>query len=301
MTWLEAQNTDRALTFRAASDTYWCDVQRLRVTEFCSVVLLPAILAVIAQFHVAVVTATDLIAFALTILDAAIIYPLIATYRSKGAAAQNDFDAIVYQLPSPAVKYVDEEDSSEIHAAARRQNSKRAVRNRDWYSPELGTLPLKVGRLACLRETVAWDGGLRWRYVVALGAAFVFTAISIVIYATIDKMTMPDLIARVLYPLIPAIVWISRETWDQRDSARRADALRSRVARTWQHALGGNINDADLEGIASAHQYHVFAYRERTSPVPDALYGLLRKSRTVSASDAAKDAVQDYQRSATAP
>ncbi len=301
MTWLDAQNTDRALAFRGASDTYWCQVQRLRVTELCVVVLLPAILAVIAQFQATIVTATDLVAFVLTILDASIIYPLVATYRSKGTAAQNAFDAIAYQLPSPAVKYVDEEDRSEIHAAARRQSSKRSVRNRDWYSPDLGTLPLKVGRLACIRETVAWDGGLRWRYVVALGAALVLTAIGIVVYAAIEKMTMLDLIVKVLYPLIPAIVWISREIWDQQDSARRADALRRQVEGTWQRALRGEIQDADLEGIASAHQYHVFAYRERTSPVPDAFYSILRKSHTVSASDAARDAVQDYQGSAIAP
>lgn len=296
--WLEQQNGDRPLTYRAASDVYWCDVQRLRGFQLGLVVLLPVALAVIAQFQPTLVTTADLISFILTVLDASIIYPMITAFRSKAATAQDAFDAVAYSLPNPPVRYLDEDDHSEIYAAARRQNAKRLPRNRDWYSPELGELPVQLGRLACMREAVAWDGGLRWRYVFALAVVLVLAVTAIVVYSVFLKMGITDVVVKLLYPLIPAIVWTAREIWDQWDSARRADLLRKRLDDTWRCALSAGVPLSNLDAIASACQLHIFTYRERTSPVPDAFYRLLRGLHTESARSAARDTVQEYRSSA---
>src|ERR1700683_3163619 len=136
--WLDQQNADPAVTFRSASDRYWNLVQAYRAVEALFVVAIPVALAIAAQFFPALITLASVFGFSMTVIDTTLIYPLIGLTRLKAASAQDTFDSLACSLPKPLLPYISDEDRSEIHAAARRQEKSRAERNKDWYSPALG-------------------------------------------------------------------------------------------------------------------------------------------------------------------
>lgn len=296
-TWIERQNSPGALAAIGAADQYWTVVQRGRALEAAIFVFLPTMLAVLAQFIQALGTMAATIGFSLTILDAVFAYPLITAARRRAAQAQDRFDSIVFDLPNSPIRQMNGPDISEIRAVAAAQNKKRSTRNSNWYTVGLGGLPITLGRIACMREATAWDGGLRSRYVQLVIALIVLVFLSFPSYGVFEKLTMVDFTVRILFPLTPAILWAGREVWDQHEAAEAVSRLRETLGNLWSAATTEQLESDQIAAQTIELRSALFAYRQATPPVPDIFYGIFRAETTRSMAEATEDELAEYERS----
>jgi hypothetical protein len=294
--WLERQNSAEAISARAASDHYWDVVQRLRAAEFFIFVLIPTAIAIVAQFIHAMDTTAAIVGFAMTIVDAGIAYPWIAMARRRAAQAQDGFDAFALWLPHSRVRQIGGPDTVEIQEAAGFQSKKRAKRNLNWYTPRLGTLPIEIGRIACMRETTSWDGGLRSRYVWSISGTIVVVVLAFFAYGVAGHLTIEEFLVRILFPLTPAILWVGREIWDNREASQTVNRLREALADLWLDAIRGRLSQETLNAQTVDLDSAIFAYRQSTPPVPDAFYGLFRSRTEVTMDRVARDLIAEYYR-----
>lgn len=293
--WLEKQNSEDAITARAASDYYWEVVQRLRAAEFLVFVVVPTALAIVAQFIHALDTPAAVAAFAMTVLDAGLAYPWISRSRRQAAQAQDRFDSLALSLPLSRMRQIAGPDTSDLRSASSHQNKARSKNNRDWYTPELGSLPLNVGRLACMRETTSWDGGLRQRYVWLIASLVVLVPFVFITYAIRAHLTMEEFVVRILFPMTPAILWAGREIWDNRDASETVGRIRDALINLWDDVLEGNVSQESLATQTLEIDSAIFMYRQNTPPVPNALYKLLRSRTTRTMQDVAHDLIREYE------
>lgn len=292
--WLEAQNSSLAITAIGAADHFWSVVQRLRAAQLGLVVILPTLFAIAAQFKADLTVTAGLLGFALTIIDTVLIYPFISMERHRAAQAQDIFDSIALDLPRSELRRSQDPDQSDLRDAAAKQNRSRAARNRDWYSRVLGQLPCAVGRIACMKESTAWDGGLRVRYVWVVVGCSVSVFLGFITYALFSRLDGASIVTRILFPLTPAIVWAGRELWDHFDASRGVCRLREALQNAWNDGLAGRVAETDLSALAVDFSAALFAYRSETAPVPHLLYGLLRNRQAVSMQEAAQDLVNEH-------
>jgi hypothetical protein len=298
--WLVRQNSPEAHTALGAADFWWGSAQRLRALEVLAVVLAPTALAITAQFLPGLVVPAALVGFALTFIDTVAIYPALAALRYHGAQAQDIFDSLALGIPRSSFRRQGDPDPTDLQVAFARQDRTRALRNVDWYTPLLGELPQHLGRVACLLESAAWDGGLRNRYCNAIFGCVVALVLLIVTYALYGPHR-EEIVVRILFPLMPVIVWAGREWWDQRNASSAVLRLREALQRLWDDAIRQRVTEGALDAAAIDFASAFFAFRSKTPPTPHGLYRLLRPQQTTSLQGVAELRLQEYRASLGAP
>lgn len=294
MSWLDRQNAAEALQAFAASDTAWGYVQRLRLEQLALVVALPVLLAIGAQFWSLLANAASIVGFGMTMLDVTWLTPRISKLRSEGAAAQDRFDEIALSLKRPNIRAMTEPWLERLLELAAAQPPSRSIRNRNWYSPELAVLPLPVGRIAAMRESTSWDGGLRDRWsklVLALAVVLLATFVCVAFFSHVEVQRF---LLSSLFPLTPATAWALREWREQRDASERACRLYEGLRSTWSRVIAGGLTDEDLSTAAIDHAWLLHLHRASTSPVPHRIYLWLRDRQTNAASQTARALIEEY-------
>ena len=146
----------------------------------------------------------------------------------------------------------------------------------NWYSTDVGKLPLHLGRIICQRSNCWWDAELRRRY-----ASWVLVVLSVLTVLTlflglIWNFTLAKLILGVVGPLMPAFVIGIREYKEHNKYAAQLDKLREYVESLWNKALS-DANPDELTRDSRKLQDEIYNLR-RTSPlIFDWVYGLLIK------------------------
>jgi hypothetical protein len=148
----------------------------------------------------------------------------------------------------------------------------------DWYSPDVGNLPLCFARLVCQRSNIRWDSRLRRVYAgAALGLAGVSLTALIVVQRFSHASFNDFLLA--LASLSPILLWGVREFAKQRESAEDLDRLKERLKQTWDRIREERPTEDECEREARDLQGALFEHRSGSPVVLDFIYRLfLRKS-----------------------
>ncbi|GEM_PF-3830597 len=299
--WLDRQNSKEAILALTAADTYWSIVQRWRAIEAFVFVLIPTLLAALAQFVSEIAVAVAVVGFALTVIDATLAYPLITASRRRAAQAEDQFDALALSLPRSLARQIDGPDTAELHRISSAQAQSRANRQKDWYTPKLGDLPISLGRIACMREVTSWDGALRDNYVRTLVISVVCLSLAFLTYGLIAGLKISEFMVRILFPLSPAILWIGRELWDQYEADLTVARLREALSELWRLGVEKRIPENDLFSQTVDLSGAIFAYRLSTPPVPELLYHIHRQSASKVMMRTADDLVDEYRAQTARP
>ena len=294
-TWLDHQNSKEALLYRAACDRYWEVAQYWRGLEFTVFVCIPTALAIFAQFMHSVETFAAMIGFGFTLLDAVIAYPLIAMTRLRAAQVQDQYDQVALSFKPSRIRQLGAPDMTHIHETASQQSRKRSKFNENWYTPTLGLLPRTFGRIACMLESVTWDGGLRNRYTWLVGFTIVFMFLGFLTYGIISKLTIETLVVRIFFPLTPVLLWAGREIWDASESAKSVSHLREALAEMWDAMIDSQIDESSAEEKSIEIQSAIYSYRINTFPIPNLIYKLLRVKTAENLRHVAESRLSKYQ------
>lgn len=273
------QNELQSLKFACAARYFYKWVQRIRAYELVLAVLIPVILSVIATLNTNpnVVFGAALYGFVLTMVDAAVFYPLQKSYQVKGAQCQEYFDSYVLIMPPSPSRLSGAPDLEEVEGVARpfvRDDRLRPFKN--WYSTRVAVLPLALARLVCQRTNCNWDAGLRTFYLGTLIGITLLVVIVLLAALAIAGWSLEKFILALLFPISPALVWAIREFYDQLNAKDSKVALRDVVSSIWDQRLKHHLSDAATETASNDVQAALFAYRSTSPPIPNLIYQLCR-------------------------
>lgn len=198
--------------------------------------------------------------------------------RESAATVQEAFDCDVLSLPWNDLKAGKRPDPELVKEQAEKYEkwANKMPQLNNWYSVEVGDLPLHVGRIACQRSNCWWDSKQRRRYAVSIIIAVVLMFMAVLWLALGNDFTVEDLLLKVIFPLSPALLLGIRQYNEHMTAAARLHKLQDHAERLWKDALSKK-SAAALTAAARGLQDEILESRRRSPLVFDAVFKRLRK------------------------
>jgi len=198
--------------------------------------------------------------------------------RDKAASVQELFDCDVLEILWHKFKAGKPPDPELIKEQSTRywKRSKKMPPLKDWYSPEVGSLPLHVARLACQRSNCWWDAKLRRRYALWIIVIFFIVFISVLAVAMGNNFTLEDFVLKVAVPLMPTFLLAVRQFTEQMKTATRLDKLKDHAEDLWNNTMNG-ASESESTASARVLQDEIFENRKKSPLVFDSIYKWLQQ------------------------
>nr|USU32141.1 S-4TM family putative pore-forming effector [Methylobacterium sp. OTU13CASTA1] len=147
----------------------------------------------------------------------------------------------------------------------------------NWYSRAVEQVDHDEARLICQRANLDYDGGLRRFYgkVLIYFLAFVFVSISTAFYLL--GLGRNEMLAGIVLPLAPLIVWSVREFFRQKDAAQGIEQVRDAADALFDKILGGEVPAGDFKARSREFQDAILLRRSQNPLIAPLMYRLLRK------------------------
>jgi len=260
----EAQNEPRMLDLLRAKTALYDATQTLYVWQFyCSVVfaiglLLIKIFAPIAAQPVAL---GSVLLFA---VDWGLLDPRQKELRTLAARMQEVFDCQLFEIPYRTDRVGAKPDAEVIANWSRKRPSTSQLRN--WYSPEVGQLPLPLARVACQRSSANWNARMRTRFSGWLKSGSILLVLAITLYAVLAHKSAGDW-AFWAATILPMVSWSLREARRQAEAAEASTKIAERGRKLWERLLNGSASDEEIAQETRELQNDIFDQRRRDQQV----------------------------------
>lgn len=272
-----AQNQDRQIRRLAAQRQLYSTAKEIfgwqlfisgpvSIAVAVAVLMLPETKAFAALFGLAVVVS-----------DIAWLTPWQKRLRTQAAGVQEAFDCEVLELPWNGIKAGKRpEPELEIEQAARHKEAGgRMPPLTDWYSKDVGELPVHLARLICQRSNCWWDAKQRRLYATLVVAFVAAVSVAMLISALANGLTMEEFFLLVAAPLAPSLLIGYRQYSEQQEAADRIDKLKDHCDKVWGDALDGKSAD-DIAVKSRSLQDEIFESRKKSPLVFDFIFKKLR-------------------------
>jgi hypothetical protein len=292
---IETQNDEPQIQRLAAQRALYSQAKRLRVAQFA--VVLPVTIGLAVM--VLLLPSLELLNIGWAVIALLVMRFYVEQREERlldtAARIQEAFDCDVLAIERHPSHTGPEPDPEEIAEAARGHDRKEGGRERlrDWYEPpEIGTLPLHLGRIVCQRQNCRWDATQRARFAHVLFLALAIVgALSIAVPVLLD-WSVRDWPLYIVAPLLPLAELTWSEIRAQRNAANRIGGIKDRLVALWFDALAGLPPDACATRSREL-QDGIFTHRAGTQPVPDWFYGRLQQDISETATQGAQDMIAE--------
>ncbi|PKD39514.1 hypothetical protein CWO84_15020 [Methylomonas sp. Kb3] len=274
------QNNDRQIKRLAAQRRLYSTSKRIFGWQLFLSGLLAVIFSFLVVFDPSLKTYAVSWGILITLMDIFWFTPWQGRLKDSAAKIQEMFDCDVLELPWNDLKAGKRPDPELIKEQAKKY-AKKPLKNaplEDWYDhPDLDSLPIHVGRIACQRTNIWWDAKQRRNY--ANSIILIVTLIFIVVFGLSlnGGFNMEDFILKVLAPLSPLFLLGIRQYREQIDSANRLDKLNDYIKSLWRDALLKK-SKSELTTKSRNLQDELFEHRRKTPPIFDFIFEKLRNS-----------------------
>lgn len=297
------QNQDSNLQLLAAACQTYSKAKCLMFVQ-AAAAFLPIMTALLTVFSPHLKAAAVFVGVIITFADDLYIKPSQSQLKAKGAKIQQAFDLKVLEMSGLGKRKEDLLwEIEEIQQAARCFKSKNKGYNRlkDWYDPQVGELPLYLGRFACQRINLWWDGTQRRRYTAILMVVLITTIVTLVFataaagYFVTDRTTMLE--GTVLYIIAPVsnlVIFVMRQRKEHAQTIERLDGLRIDSNYLWTTALSGEMNPETAKAEAERLQDEIYNHRRKCPLVFDWLYMMLRDNHQKQMTENASTFILDF-------
>ena len=204
--------------------------------------------------------------------------------KQKAAKIQELFDCAVLELNWREIMAGShfEIETVEKYASKHRRKDPNYIKLKDWYSKNVGKLPLHLGRIACQRENCWWDAQLRRRYAKwVIGVFFALLIVVLICFGltrdwTLEKLILlEDFILLVLNPLTPAFIFAVKQYKENTNSAISLDKLKEHTEKIWDKALV-DANPEELTQTSRYLQDESYHHRRTNSLIFNWVYDLFK-------------------------
>ena len=261
----------------AAQRQLYSDAKRIQAIQIIFV-FVPPILTVLVVCH--------LLAAVWAAISGIIIACLFLCFDSqqqslkqKAAKIQELFDCDVLALNWREIMVGSrfEIETVEKYASKHKHKDPDYIKLKNWYSKNVGKLPLHLGRIVCQRSNCWWDAQLRRRYTKwVIGVFLVVLIVVVTCFGLTRDWTLEKFILLVVNPLTPAFILGVRQCNENTKSAMRLDKLKEHAEKMWNKALKGE-NPEELTRASRDLQDEIYHHRRTNSLIFDWFYNFLKK------------------------
>jgi hypothetical protein len=213
------------------------------------------------------------------LIDISLIEPVIKKRKTKAAKIQELFDCDILHLPKSPLKTVDDITVEEVllYYNAHIKIATNVEKIKDWYSPKVSQLPIKIARVLCQRTNCWWDSKLRERYSSFLKYASLIVFVVMMIAGYISNLLLIE-ITLIAGGLVPFFQFCIKQCNDNLDAANRLNELVSYSKQIWDDALENKYSDDLLKANSRRLQDEIFEHRSKSPLILDLYYNLFRNS-----------------------
>ncbi|WP_074574342.1 S-4TM family putative pore-forming effector [Polaromonas sp. JS666] len=209
-----------------------------------------------------------------------------------GAQLGEEFDIKVLNLSRNqfiADRPVAPEDVRRYSAELLHADRERQLHN--WYEPQVGQVPLAIGRLICQRTNINYDARLRTSYAARVLQAVLPLMGGLLIACLTLGMSLEATVS-LISSLLPVLNWVARDLRKNVEATSQLEKLRSEFDRLWARALDGAMPDELSQGSRRL-QDAIFQHRGNTTLITDCFYQRMRSKSEDEAGAAAKRLIEE--------
>lgn len=194
-------------------------------------------------------------------------------YRNLGARIQELFDTQLLRVSWNDHRCQERPAPEEINRLASEFKCNDSIdRLIDWYSPNVGSLPIEYARFVCQRANMHWDMSLRRTYSAVFYVTSAFLVGVMALVAIANKWDASQIAISLILPILPGIIRLLREARKNLDSANASERTKRMLESAWKVALSGSASVASMEREARHLQDEIFERRQASPNVPQWLY-----------------------------
>ena len=264
------QNEDNSIAMLAAQRQLYRDAKKYNTVSVALSVWIPFALAVILLFipeNIEWRYASYILSI-VSMVFSFVIDKYIEEKKQLAAFIQQKFDVYVYEMPWD--KRIFGKDKNVDHEIA--THSKKILSNpqekkqlKDWYTPVVDKKNTIDGILACQRENLGWDVGLRKRFKFASIALFIILVAAILAMGLWKNERIIELLWRVAF-IAPMLKWLL-------DTIKK---LKKDIS-TLQE-LDSDINNNETKTMEDLQdiQKVIFLHRKGCYAIPECIYNIFK-------------------------
>lgn len=198
-------------------------------------------------------------------------------FRNLGARIQEVFDTQLLRISWNNHRCQSPPAPEEINRLASEfKNNEPTDRLVDWYSPNVGSLPLEYARFVCQRANMHWDMSLRRVYSAIFRGITAAIVVSICVVALATKWDAAQIAISLIMPVLPGTIKLLREAKKHGESADVSERAKRMLESAWTKALSDKADAASMELEARRLQDELFERRQGSPTVPQWLYMRLK-------------------------
>lgn len=235
----------------------------------------------------------------ITLLDALCLSPVVVNLKEKAAKIQELFDCSVLSLQWNAILAGSKPGPEDIIENANKYKKKDEKYEQllDWYSKEVGTIPLPAARILCQRSNIRWDTDLRKKVNVYLILLSTLTFFILLFIGIIGESDIGSFIIMLIAPCLPIFEFSIRYVLQNMKAIKSLKDLKSQAEKAWNDAKKSLLPDKQLEGISRQLQDVIYNTRKTNPLIFDKIYQIFRSRQENSMNYSCDQLVSDYKKS----
>lgn len=273
------QNSQKQLERLAAQRELYSSAKNWHGFQIILTVIVPVILTGLSFVFNYFAVIAAIFGVASFLIDISVIEPIIIRMKTKAAKIQELFDCDILQLPKSPLKTVDDITVEEVllFYNAHIKIATNVEKIKDWYSPKVSQLPIKIARILCQRTNCWWDSKLRERYSSFLKHCSLVVFLIMMIAGYISNLSLIE-ITLIAGGLVPFFQFCIKQCNDNLDAAYRLNELVGFSRKIWDDALENKYSDDLLKANSRRLQDEIFEHRSKSPLILDLYYNAFRVS-----------------------
>ncbi len=225
----------------------------------------------------------SLLGFIVTLTNFTILYPKLSKINLEAAIIQQDFDSEVLNLPWNHIK-LKRPNFEEIVRLSKKYTKKDPELNKlgSWYSESVDNVPLRVARIICQRKFLGGDEKVRNMFITSVELLVIVLFIMSMVIASVNSLNIGQFLTNLLFPFLPASVFIVRLVQDNNNSIKQSKFLKTKIETIWKGVLESDYSEKYLLILEMQIQDELFEKRKNDPLIFDYLYERFKNKLGVS-------------------
>lgn len=266
------QNEERSIEMLAAQRELYGEAKIFNCLSVSMSVWIPFVLSIVLLF-IPVDSPLRVISYILSITSAILSFIIDKVVRDKkklAAMIQQKFDIYVYRMPwNERIfgKNKNLNDQIVIYSKKILNNYQEREALTNWYASSIDEKEIIEAILACQRENVCWDVGLRKRFVKGISLIIVLLCTLVFMMGIVCNESILKLLCRLAY-ITPMVKWLLSTVSQLRIDINDLDEL------------DNSINESTIKSMEDLQdiQKCIFDHRIKSYIIPDFIYKIFKDS-----------------------
>lgn len=210
----------------------------------------------------------------ITVFDILFLNNIMNSYKKKAARIQEVFDTNVFGIEWNCL--IDKIDTETIFRFSEKYKKKEPDFSslKGWYSAKISEITTDDAILICQRSNCAYDSTIRKSFKNLTTAMSITACLLIVVFSSINEITVNNLFLKILLPLLPIISFVILRNRENQSSLFTLNKMYQFVCDIWNNS--SSEKPADTKKLARQIQDRIYHNREDSPLIFNWYYKIFR-------------------------